>query len=84
MPVNVEVGGVAMHSLAYPIGEPPDGENVSGAVKNQGIGLVQAVPGQYLVFDRMQTGVVSLERVGAGHRLNDTAARQDSISLLVI
>ena len=67
--VDVEVRGVAVHPLAHPVGQPADGENVAGAVKGESVGLVQALSGQDFVLDRMETGVVGLKWMRAGHRL---------------
>ncbi len=68
MAVDVEVRGISVHALAYPVREPAYGQDVPGRVEGQRVGLGQAFSRKNFVFDRMETGVVGLEWMGS-HRL---------------
>ncbi len=61
--VDVEIGLVAVKTLAHVIGQPAHGENVAGAVEGEGIGGVEALAGQDLFVDGVEARVFGLERV---------------------
>jgi hypothetical protein len=57
-----------MHPLTDKVGQPTYGQDVAGAIKGQGIGLVQALTRENFLFDREEARVVGLEWVRSGHR----------------
>jgi hypothetical protein len=73
MPVDVEVSHVPMHPLPHPIRQPPHGKNVASAVKDERVGLVQALARQDFVFNREKPRIVSLKCVRASHQIDLTA-----------
>jgi hypothetical protein len=75
MPVDVEVRFVAVHPLANVVGHPTRGENVAGAVENEGVVGSQPFSGKNFRVNRRQTRVVGLERVALRneHPLDDIA-----------
>jgi hypothetical protein len=44
VPVDVEVGDVAVHALAHVIGQPADRQNVAGAVERNAVVEAEALP----------------------------------------
>jgi hypothetical protein len=71
MPVNIEVGLVAMHALAHSIGHPTDGKKIAAPIKRQSISSREPLARQSLVADWFQTRIVALENVRRTHRLDD-------------
>ena len=61
--IDVEVGLVAMHTLADGIGHPAHGKNVAGAIQGEGVVNIQALAGHDFVMDRRQAWIVSLKGV---------------------
>ena len=61
--IDVEIGLVAMHTLADGIGHPAHGKNVAGAIEGKGIVDVQALASHDFVIDWRQARVVSLKGV---------------------
>ena len=77
MAIDVEIGFVAMHALTNGIGQPADGEDISGTVKSKGIVDVEASALRDLFGDWVETGFVGLERVRC-HLLDDIAGEVTS------
>ena len=61
--IDVEVGLVAMHTLADGIGHPAHGKNVAGAIQGKGVVDIQALAGHDFVMDGRQARIVSLKGV---------------------
>ena len=70
VPVDVEVGLVAVHALAHVVGQPADGEDVAGTVEREAILLVEAFAGKHFFFNGGEARVVGLERVHAGSMIS--------------
>jgi hypothetical protein len=71
---------MAMHALANVVRHPTHGENVSGAVKSQSIGVVKALAGHHLGVNGRKAPVVCLKGMfleRSGHPLDDIAAARD-------
>src|SRR5437660_2325120 len=66
--VDVEVCLVAMHPLTDPVGQPTDGQDVTGPVEGKRIGLLQAFTREDFIFDRDEARIVSLEWVRSRHQ----------------
>jgi hypothetical protein len=67
MTVDVEVCLVAVHPVAHPVRQPTDSKNVSGAIQDKGVGLIQALAAQNLVFNREETRVFGLKGMYGRH-----------------
>ncbi len=76
MPVDVEVGGVAVQPLANVIGQPADRQDIAGAIERQRVVGREPLLRHDFVVDGSQAGVVGLERVkllGAGRIRHNTS-----------
>ena len=63
MPVDVEVGDVAMHPLAHVVGQPAYGQNVAGIVERHAIVEAQPLAGEDLLRNRLDARVVGTKTV---------------------
>ena len=61
VPVDIEIGDVAMHPFAHGIGQPAHGEDVAAAIKSKTIRRIKAFAGNYLGMNRLEPRVVSLK-----------------------
>src|SRR5271169_5952052 len=67
MAVDVEVSPVPVHALTHGIRHPADSENVSCAVKREGIAVAQTLAGEDLLVNRSEARVVGLKGMERAH-----------------
>ncbi len=84
MPVHVEIGDIAVHSLAHQVGQPADTQNVPRAIQCDAIVEAEALFRHHFVGDWQQPRVIGLKamalrgKLGQAHlslRINPTPTR---------
>src|SRR5450631_3548832 len=73
--VDVEIRRVPVHPLADMIGQPAYGQDVTRAIKDEGVVDREALPRKDLFVDRLKPSVVALKWMQTGHLVDDTARR---------
>src|SRR5579864_2099695 len=59
--IDVEIGLVAVQALAHVVGQPTDGEDVTGSIERKRVIRTEALVGKHLVVNRSETLVVGLK-----------------------
>jgi len=73
MPIDIEVGAVAVHRFTNMIRHPADGENIASTIKRKRVLLTQTFAGEHFVMDRAQARIVRLKGVKIRHSSDDNA-----------
>src|SRR5579864_6156961 len=63
MPIDVEIGRIAVHALAHQIGHPAHGENIATAIECEAILVAQPLAALHLLRNRLQRRIVGLKGV---------------------
>ena len=71
VPVDVEVGQVAVHPLAHQVGQVADGQNIGRAIEGDGVVEGKALAGFHLLADGYKTRIIDDDWHGSDTRFEE-------------